>query len=57
MNKTEQQITIAEKSLRRRIEAQLLQDMQDGVFDDSADELDEQEAYDFLYPKNRSKPK
>lgn len=47
-------LTTAETSLRRRVEAQIAQDALDSIYnDDSADEIDEEEAYRFLYQKPR----
>lgn len=47
-------VTEAEQVMLKRVEAQIAQDALDSVYnDDSADELDEEEAYRFLYQKTR----
>lgn len=58
MNKENELICQAEAALRRRLEAQILQDQLDGYFDDdTGDELDEDEIYRALYPKPKRRPK
>lgn len=57
MNKTEQQISTAEKNLLKLIHAQIEQDQLDNLTDESTDEEDEAEMYAFLYPPKKRKPK